>query len=298
MAGGVYCSLSPRDPQHRLHAFIQQTQSRLLFVHWLTKMKFNDDILSADIHSILANNNVMSDTDFDRLSKIIVKPNDIAFIIFTSGSTGIPKAIQYRHENFIRFIYSFGSVTTLKSDDLVVQIVRCTYDGHLRQIVGIFLIGATCVMLRPRGMTDFDYLADVLYNKQITHFSTVPVLLQTFFSFLIQYKRIYAVKYLRLLCSAGEALPSKLIDLVQEINIHNCIFWNLYGPAEATIVSTFYRLHPMANRQSISIGTPLANYQCMVINEFLQQSITNQDGELFIGGVGVFAGYLGRDDLT
>ncbi|CAF1209790.1 unnamed protein product [Adineta steineri] len=298
MAGGVYCSLSPRDPQHRLHTFIQQTQSRLVLVHWLTKMKFNNDILSADIHSILANNDVMSDADFDRLSSITVTPNDISFIIFTSGSTGIPKAIQYRHENFIRFIYSFGSVTTLKNDDLVVQIVRCTYDGHLRQIVGILLIGATCVMLHPRGMTDFEYLADVLYNKQITHFSTVPALIQNFFSFLIQYKKTYAVKYFRLLCSAGEAFPSKLIDLIQESNIPNCTLWNLYGPAEATIVSTTYRIHPMANTQSIPIGRPLSNYRCMIMNEYSQQSITNQEGELFVGGVGVFAGYLGRDDLT
>ncbi|CAF1117030.1 unnamed protein product [Adineta steineri] len=298
MAGGVYCSLSPQDPEHRLHEFIQQTQSRLVLVHWLTKMKFNNDIVLANIHSILANTDVMSDAEFDHLSSITVTSNDISFIIFTSGSTGIPKAIQYRHENFIRFIYSFGSVTTLKNDDLVIQIVRCTYDGHLRQIVGILLIGATCVMLHPRGMTDFEYLADVFYNKQITHFSTVPTLIQSFFSFLMQYKKIYVVKYLRLLCSAGEVFPSKLIDLIQESNIPNCTLWNLYGPAEATIVSTFYRVHPMPNTQSIPIGTPLSNYRCMVINEYLQRSITNQDGELFIGGVGVFAGYLGRDDLT
>ncbi|CAF3739353.1 unnamed protein product [Adineta steineri] len=298
MAGGVYCSLSPRDPQHRLHAFIQQTESRLVLVHGLTKTKFNNDILSIDIHSILANNDVLSDADFARLSGITVTPNNIVFIIFTSGSTGIPKAIQYRHENFIRFIYSFGNVTTLKDDDLVVQIVRCSYDGHLRQIVGILLIGATCVMLRPRGMTDFEYLANVFYNKQITHFSTIPTLIQSFFSFLMQYKKLYVVKYLRLLCSAGEVFPSKLIDLIQESNIPNCTLWNLYGPAEATIVSTFYRVYSIPNTQSIPIGTPLSNYRCMVINEYSQRSITNQNGELFIGGVGVFAGYLGRDDLT
>ncbi|CAF4148434.1 unnamed protein product, partial [Adineta steineri] len=33
MAGGVYCPLSPRDPQHRLHALTQQTQSRLVLIH-------------------------------------------------------------------------------------------------------------------------------------------------------------------------------------------------------------------------------------------------------------------------
>ena len=45
MAGGIYCPLSPRDPQHRLHALIQQTQSRLVLVHHCTTMKFDHNIV-------------------------------------------------------------------------------------------------------------------------------------------------------------------------------------------------------------------------------------------------------------
>ncbi|CAF1585803.1 unnamed protein product, partial [Adineta steineri] len=45
MAGGVYCPLSPRDPQHRLYALTQQTQSRLVLVHHLTKIKFSHDVV-------------------------------------------------------------------------------------------------------------------------------------------------------------------------------------------------------------------------------------------------------------
>ena len=36
----------------------------------------------------------------------------------------------------------------------------------------------------------------------------------------------------------------------------------------------------------------------MILDEFLQSVVIDQEGELFVGGVGVFAGYLGRDDLT
>ena len=93
MIGGVYCPLSPQDPQHRLHALLQQTQSDLILIHHLTKTKFNDDIISLDIDLIVAGNDVESDVDFDRLSNIIVTPKSIAYIIFTSGSTGIPKAV-------------------------------------------------------------------------------------------------------------------------------------------------------------------------------------------------------------
>ncbi|CAF1463335.1 unnamed protein product [Adineta steineri] len=78
----------------------------------------------------------------------------------------------------------------------------------------------------------------------------------------------------------------------------NCIVWNLYGPAEATIDCTVYNVNVKNDTQNISIGTPLCNYRCIIMNQYLQSSVTNQEGELFVGGVGVFAGYFGRDDLT
>ncbi|CAF1467162.1 unnamed protein product, partial [Adineta steineri] len=96
MVGGVYCPLSPRDPQHRLHALTQQTKSRLVSVHWLTKNKFNDDIISFDIGSILIYKDIISDIDTARLSNMTVTVDDIAYIIFTSGSTGIPKPVSYK----------------------------------------------------------------------------------------------------------------------------------------------------------------------------------------------------------
>jgi ferricrocin synthase len=97
MTGCVYCPLSPGDPQHRLNALIQQTESHFVLVHHLTKKKFNDDVISLDIDTILTENDVESNVDVDRLSNIIAKPGNIAYIIFTSGSTGIPKAVCFRH---------------------------------------------------------------------------------------------------------------------------------------------------------------------------------------------------------
>jgi non-ribosomal peptide synthetase component F len=97
MSGGVYCPLSPRDPEYRLHALLQQTQSRVVLVHWLTKTKFQNNAIVVDIDKQLINNNVgdddESDANIDLLSDGMMIPDNIAYIIFTSGSTGIPKAV-------------------------------------------------------------------------------------------------------------------------------------------------------------------------------------------------------------
>ncbi|CAF1191290.1 unnamed protein product [Adineta steineri] len=298
MVGGVYCPLSPRDPQHRLYSLLQQTQSRLVLNHHLTKTKFTDDIISLDIDLVLTSNDMESDVDADRLSNIIVTPQSIAYIIFTSGSTGTPKAVQVRHENFSECIHSLIYVDTFNENDTVVQMARCSFDIHVQEILGILTIGATLFMLHPGETMDFDYLSEVLETKQITYMHTVPSLLHSFFTFVEECNNKDALRYLRSLCSIGEPFSVKLITLIINIAFSNCKVWNLYGPAETTIASTFHLVNVLTDRKSIPIGIPLSNYRCVVMDEFLQSSIVGQDGELYIGGVGVFAGYLGRDDLT
>ncbi|CAF1090177.1 unnamed protein product [Adineta steineri] len=298
MAGGVYCPLSPRDPQHRLHALTQQTQSRLIFAHYLTKAKFNDDIVVLDIDSILVINDVNSDMDNNCFSSVLVEGEEIAYIIFTSGSTGTPKAVQVRHKNFIDCINSLAYINSFNKDDTVVQMTRCSFDIHVQEILGTLLVGGTLIMLHPGGTIDFDYLTKVLQNKQITYLHTVPSLLHSFFTFIEQNNNPNVLKHLRSLCSSGEPFSVALIGLTVKIGITNCIVWNLYGPAEATIGSTIHSVDVTSDTQSIPIGRPFYNYRGMIINQYLQTSATDQQGELFVGGAGVFASYLGRQDLT
>jgi non-ribosomal peptide synthetase component F len=100
MAGGVYCPLSPQDPQHRLYTLVQQTESRLVLVHHLTKPNFNDDITSINMDLILIDNNAETNIDIDLLSRIVVSLDNIAYIVFTSGSTGTPKAVCCKSSSF------------------------------------------------------------------------------------------------------------------------------------------------------------------------------------------------------
>ena len=61
---------------------------------------------------------------------------------------------------------------------------------------------------------------------------------------------------------------------------------------------TYHYIDPTVDTKTISIGVPMPSYQCLILDEFLQSVAIDQEGELLMSGVGVFAGYLGRDDLT
>jgi hypothetical protein len=69
-----------------------------------------------------------------------------------------------------------------------------------------------------------------------------------------------------------------------------------YVLAETTLISTYHLVTSQdLHEKTIPIGHPLLNYQCLILDKFLQIALS---GELYIGGVGVFVGYYGCLDLT
>ncbi|CAF1524215.1 unnamed protein product, partial [Adineta steineri] len=298
MVGSAYCPLSVRDPPQRLQVLVNQTQSRLVLVHASTPAVFSPDNLTLNIDCIIRFGERFSESNLNELSDASVTPESVVFVIFTSGSTGIPKAVQLRHRNFTEFMHSFVNIDVVTKSDIVIQMARCSFDNHLLSLVGTLFIGSTLVMLRPEGNMDLEYLARVLDQKQITVMHAVPSLLNSFFEFLSISKRTSAVKCLRSLCSGGEAVNAKQVNLFHNLVGEQCRIRNHYGPAEITINCACYLIDLSKSQASISIGRLLPNYQCLILDEFSQFVCIGHEGELLVSGVGIFAGYFNRDDLT
>ncbi len=96
----------------------------------------------------------------------------------------------------------------------------------------------------------------------------------------------------------GEALSINLANLLTSSVTSECQVWNLYGPAETTIECTFHLVDVNLDKTCVPIGRSLPKYTCMILDDFSQNVIVGHVGELLVGGVGVFAGYLARPDLT
>ncbi|CAF4946734.1 unnamed protein product, partial [Rotaria sp. Silwood1] len=113
MAGAVYCPLSPQNPDQRLMMLLEQTGTRLVLVHSGTQNRFTGDIVTIDIDAIVNDQHTPNVYDLDRLSLVMVRPEEIAAIVFTSGSTGIPKAIIRFPSNLLKIEYgvtAFGGI--------------------------------------------------------------------------------------------------------------------------------------------------------------------------------------------
>jgi non-ribosomal peptide synthase protein (TIGR01720 family) len=95
---------------------------------------------------------------------------------------------------------------------------------------------------------------------------------------------------------AGEKLNKNLIEKIRAKINNNCKIFNLYGTTETTIVSSYKLL--IDNKKISSVGKPLKNEKCYILNSDLKPVPIGAIGELHIGGAGLARGYLNKPDLT
>lgn len=92
----------------------------------------------------------------------------------------------------------------------------------------------------------------------------------------------------------GEPVPGALVDKIRER--YSCRIFNMYGPTETTIWSTVQEMQ--SEQHPVTIGKPIANTQCYIVDRRGLPAPLGTIGELLIGGDGVARGYWGRVDLT
>lgn len=99
---------------------------------------------------------------------------------------------------------------------------------------------------------------------------------------------------LKRLMVGGEALPGKLAADLSGL-IGGPVL-NMYGPTETTIWSSVEST--TGGEGVVNIGLPIANTALYVLDDAGAPVPDGAEGELWIGGEGVAAGYFRRDDLT
>lgn len=103
---------------------------------------------------------------------------------------------------------------------------------------------------------------------------------------------VEAFKQLDLLFVGGEALEQSLADTISSYMSGKA--YNVYGPTETTVWSA---IAPIVEGQ-VKVGGPIKNTQFYVLDKDLNMVNIGVPGELYIGGAGLSAGYLGREELT
>ncbi|MEG2804271.1 amino acid adenylation domain-containing protein, partial [Stenotrophomonas sp.] len=222
---------------------------------------------------------------------VAVQPHDAAYVIYTSGSTGEPKGVLVEHRAIVNRLLWMRHHYGFDHDDRVLQKTPATFDVSVWEFFLPLLCGATLVLAPPHAHRDPLALAALITRHAITTAHFVPSMLDAFLA-------VPAAQGLRLrrVFTSGEALEASLRDRFHatlEAQLHN-----LYGPTEAAVDVSYWPAGVEDHSQPVPIGYPVWNTRLYVLDARMRAVPPGVPGDLYLGGVQLARGYLGREDLT
>jgi acyl carrier protein len=148
------------------------------------------------------------------------------------------------------------------------------------------------VIAEVDGHRDSRYLAETIRSSRISIFHCVPSLLR----FLVEEPAFDDSLALRAVMCGGEALPTEVVRRFQSRS--RAKLYNVYGPTETIIDSTYWLCEGVNGRSSMPIGRPIPNARTYILDDALRPLPIGVHGHLHIGGEGLARGYLNRPELT
>ncbi|MFN7415110.1 MAG: amino acid adenylation domain-containing protein [Dolichospermum sp.] len=292
-AGGAYVPLDPDYPQERLSFMLADTQIKVLLtqqnlVEKLQKHQVKLVCLDTDSPVIAqcSQDNAIAPPIAD------VQATNLAYVIYTSGSTGQPKGVEVVHRGVNRLLFGVDYVH-LDETQRFLQIAPISFDASTFEIWGALLHGGKCVLF-PESIPTAKSLSEEIHKHGIT----VLWLTSALFNSIID-DDPQALSGIKQLLIGGVALSLAHVNRAFETLPFTQII-NGYGPTEST---TFTCCYPIPRKiettiESIPIGSPIANTQVYILDDYLQPVPVGVPGELHVGGAGLARGYLNRPELT
>lgn len=276
-AGASYLPFDQDAPVKRVHSCLEDSCAKLVLLDKSTAAKDEGQLVGAVVYEALLKKAAKG------FQPLRVKPSDAAYLIYTSGSTGNPKGVAISHQNVCHYLRAANSIYGIGSTDVVFQGASVAFDLSVEEIFITYLVGAKLFVATRQMLQETDTLAKSLALAGVTVLDTVPTLLSMLEA---------PVESIKTVILGGEACPAPLV--AKWFKPGRKIF-NSYGPTETTIVATIGEL---AEDQAVTIGGPIPNYSCYVVDEKLALVPPGVQGELLIGGPGVALGYVNRPDAT
>ncbi|MFF9603491.1 amino acid adenylation domain-containing protein [Streptomyces sp. NPDC014684] len=216
-----------------------------------------------------------------------------ACLIYTSGSTGRPKGVVVTHAGLANQLGWLCESMGFGPDDVTLHKTPTGSDPSLWEILVPLMSGGRLVLADARDQGDPAYLLDAHARYGVTACDFFPSLLR---HFLAEPGVTERARDLRLVICGGEELNADLSRRFADL-LPTAQLYNLYGPTEATIAVTF---HQVTGRtvDPIPIGRPIPGTEIHVLDEHARPQPIGVPGELFIAGVQLARGYLGRPGQT
>lgn len=285
-SGATYLPIDPDYPSERIFYMLENSNAKLVIVNNITNSLIPSNYKKINISNTedLFNFNNTNNLNLDIL------PSQLMYLIYTSGSTGNPKGVMITHNNFHNFIVGMSQKINFSNDKTMVSLTTICFDIFGLELWCSLLNGVKVVIANELEQKDIKSFNLLCKKYNISMMQTTP---SRFSAFLKDDLCLDYLKNLKDIIVGGEAFPKVLLTKLKKLS--NANIFNVYGPTETTVWSTFKDL---TCENDISIGKPIANTTCYILDKngnFLPPFVI---GTLYIGGLGVSKGYFNNQTLT
>ena len=283
-AGGAYLPLDPAYPPDRLSLMLDDSNANMLIKQSNLELPLpSKSIKVIDIDTEWEN--IAKESDENPVSG--AAPDNLAYMIYTSGSTGKPKGTLLQHRGLCNFATAHVDALGVDEKMRMLQFASFSFDASVSEIFTTLMAGGTLYLARRETILSTPDLVKLIQQHQINSAILPPSMLAILpGDKLPELKRII---------SAGESCPWEVAATWAK----DRDFYNGYGPTEATVGPTIYRVDPgMEEIKNIPIGRPLNNIRSYILDKHLKPVPIGIPGELHIGGICLARGYHNHPELT
>ena len=286
-AGKAYVPVNPEYPDARILSMIEELGCPLICDDKNYARFVGSEVTQINLSEIKP---VLMATQNDAPA-VFISADSPAYVIYTSGSTGKPKGVVVNHSNLAASTQARLDYYGLQPTEKHLLVASAAFDSSVAVIFGALFSGATLLVASDEAVKDPTLLIEFMLVHQASCLLSVPSLLSTLID-----EKLSRVGSLNRVISAGESLSRELnrrlsAELQAEI-------YNEYGPTEATVWSTVYHVTGNIDTATVPIGKPVPGSQVYILNNKMVPVPIGVQGELYIGGKGVAAGYLNQQELN
>ncbi|HTR92098.1 MAG TPA: amino acid adenylation domain-containing protein [Trebonia sp.] len=224
-------------------------------------------------------------------------PDNVCYVIHTSGSTGDPKAVAVSYGSLASVIGPLAAEYKIGPDDRVAQIAAMAFDTSVEQIFVTLTSGAR-LTLPPSGTLAPSELLRGIERRGVTVVDLTPAYWHQLLA--LTKPADERLRSVRLMITGGEMADPADCEAARR-SVPWARLLNAYGLTETTITSAFFDVSGWRQaepRSAVPAGRPAGPARIMVLDGQLNPVPPGGSGEIYIGGLGVARGYIGRPVLT
>jgi amino acid adenylation domain-containing protein len=282
-AGGIFLPIDSDNPIERVKQILDDANAEVLVTHQNLILDLESQARPVMMEKIKG----ALDHENTELPWVDISPMDMAYIIYTSGSTGKPKGALIRHLGFINFAHGHNEFMNINEETRCLQFASFGFDAALAESLPVLFYGGQVVLAPKEVLMDMELVEKLIESNQVNLVIMTPSVLR-----MLNPEKCPSIKTV---LSVGEAC---LPDLPVLWN-GNRNFFNCYGPTETSIGATWSHITDRERNQvNVTIGKPINNVKVYILDDNLHPVPIGIPGEIYIGGIGVGAGYINRPRLN